>query len=290
MAPPSESPSVTARDDVYAAISPEPHFVNQTFKGKVVFVARASRGIGQEIAITYAKASAIVVITGRKQETLDAARASISSLVPHATMLAIPVDVTRTEQVEAAVKATVEKFGKLDICIANAGAIESFDKLIAEQDPEVWWGILEVNIRGVYNLAHAALPHLSQTKGYFFAVSSAAAQIRLPKISAYGLSKHAGIRLVEFIALVEYPDVKTFAFHPGLIKTELSATNPDYLPRSYDSVRLPAATALYLSAGKADWLSGRFVAATWNLEELERDWKDKIIESQALVNRLAIPV
>ncbi|TFY80071.1 hypothetical protein EWM64_g3944 [Hericium alpestre] len=246
MAPPSESPSVTtmARDDVYPAISPEPHFVNRTFKGKVVFIAGASRGIGQEIAITaYAKAAALVVITGRKQATLDSVCASILDLVPHATVLAIPVDVTRTEQV-------VEKFGKLDICIANTGAIESFDKLIAEQDPEVC----------------AALPYLSLTKGYFFAVPSAAAQIRLPKISAYGLSKHAGIRLVEFIALVEY------------------------LPRSYDSVRLPAATALYLSAGKADWLSGRFVAATWDLEELERDWKDKIIESQALVNRLAIPV
>ncbi|TFY75962.1 hypothetical protein EWM64_g8052 [Hericium alpestre] len=279
MPSPSEALPVAARHDVYPAVSPDPHFADQTFKGKVVFETDASRGIGQEIATTYAKAGASV-ITARRQKTLDDVRATILGLVPHADILTIPVDVTQIKHVEAAVVITIEKFGKLDICAANAGDSRLLDKLLREQDPEEWWRIMEVNIRGVYNTAH---------QGHFFAMASTAGQMRLPRMSAYGLSKHAVIRLIEFIAL-EYPSLKTFAFPPGLIQTELFIKNPHYAPPEYDSVQLPAATLLYLSAGKADWLSGRYVDAAWDLEEVERDWKDKILESQALVNRLTIPL
>jgi hypothetical protein len=56
-----------------------------------------------------------------------------------------------------------------------------------------------------------------------------------------------------------------------------------------DTAALCAATILYLTSGKADYLSSRYVAATWDLGEVERDWKEKIITQNALVNKLAIP-
>ena len=56
-----------------------------------------------------------------------------------------------------------------------------------------------------------------------------------------------------------------------------------------DSVALPAATILYLTSGKADFLRGRYVSSTWDLGEVERDWKEKIVAQNALVNKLAIP-
>jgi len=59
--------------------------------------------------------------------------------------------------------------------------------------------------------------------------------------------------------------------------------------RVCDTIGLPVATILYLAAGKADWLNGRFVSACWDLGEVEHDWKEKILENNALVCKLAIP-
>ncbi|TFY74321.1 hypothetical protein EWM64_g9693 [Hericium alpestre] len=87
--------------------------------------------------------------------------------------------------------------------------------------------------------------------------------------------------------LAEYPDVKVFALHPGVVETEM--TMQQRLYPMLDTLQLPAATTLYLTSGKADWLSGRYVTAPSDLGELARDWKDKILQEDALVNRLSIP-
>ncbi|TFY75013.1 hypothetical protein EWM64_g9001 [Hericium alpestre] len=284
---PDQDLPVAVRHDVYPTIDPEPHFSGQTYKGKVVFVTGASRGIGKEIATFYAQAGASVVLTARNQATLDDVRASILSLAPAAEVLTVPVDVTQPEQVQGAVKAAVDRFGRLDICVSNAGLVYPADRPIAKEDADRWWKVMEVNLRGTFNTAQSALPHLSETKGYFIAIGSAAAQYLLPNGSAYILSKHALNRFVEFVAL-ENPSVKAMSVHPGAVMTALGMENPQFSHE--DTAQLSAATVLYLTSGKADWFSGRYVSANWDLGEVERDWKDKIIESQALVNRLAVPL
>ena len=89
----------------------------------------------------------------------------------------------------------------------------------------------------------------------------------------------------------EYPDLKVFSVHPGTIKTALYdefGGGETKFPLSA-TVGLSAATVLYLTAGKADYLSGRFVSSTWDLGEVERDWKEKIVTQNCLVNKLSIP-
>ena len=89
----------------------------------------------------------------------------------------------------------------------------------------------------------------------------------------------------------EYPDLKVFSFHPGIIKTALYdefGGNENNFPLS-STVGLSAATVLYLTAGLADYLSGRYVSSTWDLGEVERDWKEKIVTQNCLVNKLSIP-
>ncbi|TFY80072.1 hypothetical protein EWM64_g3945 [Hericium alpestre] len=275
-------------DSVYPAIDPQVHYRNQTYRGKVVFITGASRGIGEETALTYAKAGASVVLAARKQETLDGVKNTILAQVPFAEVLTIPTDVKETKQVEAAIKATIDRFGRLDICIANAGKGGRWDQTFAEQDPYDWWDTQEINVRGTYNTAHFAVPHLVKTKGYLIVVSSLAAQFLWPNGSAYGLSKHTLGRFVEFVAL-EYPDVKVFSLHPGGIKTQTSMENPDLVYNMLDTVQLPAATMLYMTSGKSDWLSGKYVSANWDVEEMERQWKDKIVEKGGLVSKLYIP-
>ncbi|KAF8516261.1 hypothetical protein JB92DRAFT_2911155, partial [Gautieria morchelliformis] len=150
---------------------------------------------------------------------------------------------------------------------------------------------MEVNIRGVYNVAHFCLPHLDQSKGHFVMISSRAAQVRVPSASHYCVSKHAIGRFNEFIA-IEHPNVKTFALHPGAIITDMSrevlSTRDS---ATLDSIRLPAATLMRLTSGSGrdNYLSGKYVSSNWDLDEVEEKYKEKIIQEEALVSRLAIP-
>ena len=171
----------------------------------------------------------------------------------------------------------------------------------------------------------AAATALEQSHGYFVATSASGAQVRVPGASDMNISKHAVNRLVEFIVLgsfrlfhffvgtrssdslsgtKEYPSIRAFSLAPGIVQTRLliEAKGGDPL----DTVALPAATTLYLTSGRADWLSGRSVeyslpvfelrscidrycSANWDMGEVERDWKDAILEQKALVNKLCVP-
>lgn len=152
-----------------------------------------------------------------------------------------------------------------------------------------------------------AIPELVKSKGRVIIVTSLAAQLRLPTASDYVVSKFALGRLAEFIAVgeiflntpspmytdgstsqTEYPDVKVFAVHPGVVESELNVESQAPFP-AVDPASLPAAVFLYLSAGKADYLNSRYVSVNWDLAEVERDWKEKIVAQNGLVSKLSIP-
>ncbi|KAH9173309.1 NAD-P-binding protein [Lactarius sanguifluus] len=275
---------------VYLTIDPKEAFANQTYRGKVVLVTGASRGIGQGTAITYAMAGANVTIAGRSQQTLDKTAAAIHAAVSGAQVLAVSTDVRDPKATEAAVQATLERFGRLDVLISNAGASGNLTQKLGDKDPDRWWNTFEVNVRGVYNTVRASLSALEKTGGRIVVISSNAAQLRIPHASDYATSKHALNRLVEFIAL-EYPKLTVFSLHPGVIKTQMTqeagVEYPDDFP--LDTLQLPAATMLYLTSGRVDWLNGKYLAATWDIAEVEKDWKEKIQVGNVLINKLAIP-
>ncbi|KAJ6463264.1 NAD-P-binding protein [Mycena vitilis] len=286
---PAEDLPVTRMSDVYPGIDPKPHFDGQSYKGKVVLATGASRGIGEEIALFYARAGASVSLVGRKSADLSGVKTKILALMPEAHIEVFVADVVDTQAVKAAVEGTVRAFGKLDIVVANAGKADPWKKPFTESDPDNWWKTMEVNIRGVYNIAHFALPELAKTRGYNIIIGSVGAQMRMPFASSYVTSKHALNRLNEYIH-AEHPNVKTFSLNPGAIKTSMADNNPEAASWLSDTLQLPAATSLRLTSGKQDWLSGRYVSANWELDEVETIWKEKIIEQDALVNRLHVPV
>ncbi|KAJ7749027.1 NAD-P-binding protein [Mycena maculata] len=286
---PAEDLPVTRKSDVYPGIDPKHHFDSQTYEGKVVLVTGASRGIGEEIALFYARAGASVSLVGRKRVDLAEVKTKILSQAPGARIEIFIADVVDTQAVKAAVEGTVKAFGRLDISVANAGKADPWNKPFTENDPDNWWKTMEVNIRGVYNVAHFSLPQLAKTKGYNIIIGSVGAQMRMPFASSYVTSKHALNQLNEYIH-AEHPDVKTFSLNPGAIKTSMADNNPEAAPWLADTLQLPAATCLRLTSGKEDWLTVRYVSANWNLDEVEAGWKAKIIEQDALVNRLHVPV
>jgi hypothetical protein len=118
----------------------------------------------------------------------------------------------------------------------------------------------------------------------FFALRSSSPSVsKCPPIPQYSTVTDRTTRSLE------YPDLKVFSVHPGIVATELTAAYEGKADRDQDSPALCAATILYLISGRADYLSGRYAASTWDLGEVERDWKEKIISHDALVSKLDIP-
>ena len=85
------------------------------------------------------------------------------------------------------------------------------------------------------------------------------------------------------------------ALHPGVVETSMTKTVklPDSLPamkEAYDTPELSAAAILHLTLGGEKWLNGRYYSANWDISDVERLWKDKIVGENALVTQLALPM
>ena len=93
-----------------------------------MLITGASRGIGAQIALQYARAGALLSLVARTQSTLDASKDAILRELPSAKVLTFPTDVRDVKRAEEVVATTVAKFGRLDILIANAGVLRPMDK------------------------------------------------------------------------------------------------------------------------------------------------------------------
>ncbi len=287
---------LTAHHCRYDEIDPHTRLLGSA-TGKVIFIAGASRGIGQATAVAFAEAGAkAVYLTARSKgalkETQDLIRRANSQ-----TLCAYSIsDVTKAEQVAASVQDCVDKFGGIDVADANAGYLGPWVK-IGETDPAEWWTNWQVNIQGAYHVARFTLPHLivsakkhsadGSSGGYLILVSSIGAQLLMPGASGYQTSKHAVNRLCEFIQSDHDEDgVKCFAIHPGGVATELGQNMPaDLHEYLVDEPDLAACFAVWLCSGKADWAKGRYLAANWDVDEFTA-LKGKILADDLLVNRL----
>ncbi|KZV66967.1 NAD-P-binding protein [Peniophora sp. CONT] len=285
----NENLPVEQRHEVYPTIDPASAWSSHSLKGKALFITGASRGIGRTTALTFAKAGADVAIAARSSAALDETEALILKEIPGAKVEKYVVDVTKSEEVEKAVESAAKAFGRLDYVVANAGYTNPFDKPMEERSSADWWRTFEINVLGVFNTVRPALKYLRASEGYVVAITSIGAQFRTPSASDYQTSKHAVNRLVEMIG-IENPKIKAFSLHPGGVATELAKTSglEEKGVQFIDSPELPACTMLYLCTGKADYLDGRYVSANWDLGQVEKEWKERILEKDLLVNKLDV--
>jgi NAD(P)-dependent dehydrogenase (short-subunit alcohol dehydrogenase family) len=282
--------------DRYAAIDPA-SALKDSASGKVVFIAGASRGIGQATAVAFAEAGAkAIYLTARSTSALEETRAQISKANPNTQSALSVCDVTSAAQVETAVADCVAKFGDIDVADANAGYIGPWTK-IGESDPEGWWKNYQVNVQGTYHIMRYTLPHLAVSAkkhaaaggsgGHLILLSSIGAQLLMPGASDYQSAKHAINRLAEFVQVDHGEEgIKCFALHPGGVATELGLNMPQAM-HAYlvDTPDLAACFAVWLCSGKADWAKGRYLSANWDVGQLNV-MKDKILSDDLLVNRL----
>jgi NAD(P)-dependent dehydrogenase (short-subunit alcohol dehydrogenase family) len=286
----------TARHDRYPSIDPK-GALSGSAAGKTVFIAGASRGIGQATAIAFAEAGASAIyVTARSEAALRETCVLIAKANPETRTAYSVCDVTVAAEVEAAVADCVARFGGIDVADANAGFLGPWVK-IGASDPATWWKNWEVNVQGAYHVVRYTLPHLIESAarlgaegrsgGHLVLLSSIGAQLLMPGASDYQTSKHAINRLCEFVQSDHGEDgIKCFAVHPGGVATELGHAMPEALHEYLiDTPDLAACFILWLTSGQADWAKGRYLAANWDVDELASA-RAEIESDDLFVNRL----
>lgn len=157
---------------------------SEDLEGRRVLITGAARGIGAALAARLAQRGAQVALIGLESERLERVATQVGA------RLWRTCDIARAEEVDASVEAASRELGGLDIVVANAGVAGQLPLLGG--DPRIMERTVQVNLLGTYYTLRAAAPHIAHHRGYALAISSAAAAVHLPLLSAYSASK-AGV-------------------------------------------------------------------------------------------------
>jgi NAD(P)-dependent dehydrogenase (short-subunit alcohol dehydrogenase family) len=193
-----------------------------SLKDRVAWITGGSEGIGREIALLAADCGAKVAITGRDPEPL-------AETVKHieqrgGDVISAQADVTKPDQMRAAVAQVMERWGRLDFVCANAGTNGTWAP-VEELAPEDWSSTLEVNLTGTFLTIHVAVPHLKQTGGGSIVIVSSINGTRCfsnEGASAYAASKAGQLSLGKMLALELAPaKIRVNVICPGAMGTEI---------------------------------------------------------------------
>ena len=187
--------------------------------GKVALVTGSTRGIGRSIAEELGRAGAKVVISSRKADACEQVKAELEN--ENLEVLAKPCNVSRKEELQALVDATLAKWGRIDIVVANAATNPYYGPLTGIGD-DAFAKIFANNLQSVLWLAAMTLPGM-KPGGSFTLIGSIGGVIANTVIGAYGMSKAAVHHLVRNLAAEWGPSkIRVNAIAPGLIKTEFA--------------------------------------------------------------------
>lgn len=184
------------------------------FEGKVAIVTGGGTGIGAATARRLADEGASVVVTGRREEPLRAVADATGGL-------AVAGDVTAPGSADGVVTRALERFGAIDVLVANAGV--GFGGSVTDVTDERWQRTLDVNVTGAMRLVRAAVPSLAERPGAAIVlVSSVSGVVAAPSSAAYVTSKAALIGLTTSIAVDLAPrGIRANAVCPGWVRTEM---------------------------------------------------------------------
>ncbi|CAH2051662.1 unnamed protein product, partial [Iphiclides podalirius] len=195
-----------------------------SFKDKVVVVTGSSSGIGASTVIEFAKEAAHVVIVGRNVAKLESVSEKCQKYGQKP--LVIKADVSKDAEGQKIINETIEKFGRIDVLVNNAGSAE-LAEITSEKFMKAFDNTVNLNLRGVVNITHCAVPHLIKSKGNIINISSVAAHgtISSPDMISYCVSKAALNHFTRCAALkLAIYGVRVNAICPGPVRTDLKDT------------------------------------------------------------------
>lgn len=250
--------------------------------GRCALITGASRGLGLEIARHYLEAGASVAICARHEASLQSASERLlKNLGPGQSLLVTRADVSVACEVKQFVDGAVERFGRIDILVHNAGVIGPIGS-IETVDPTAFMRAVEINLLSSLLLSQAALPHLKRAaRGKVIQLSGGGATNPLPNLSAYAASKAAVVRFVETLAEeTRAHGIDVNALAPGLLDTrmldEMLGAGPQSigadmhrrLTQEKQSGATPLAKgaklAVFLGSSLSDGITGKLISAAWD--------------------------
>ena len=257
-------------------------------EGKIALITGAGRGIGQAIALAYAREGAKLSLAARSIPELEETADQCRKL--GAEVLITQTDVTDSGQVGRLIDATVERYSAIDILVNNAGIAGPIGSL-EDNDMDAWINTVQVNLIGSYLTCRAVVPVMRrQNSGKIVNLSGAGAANAWANLSAYCSSKAAVVRLTEVLAL-ELADsgITVNALGPGSVHTgmwdemteaaaragadQIHETGLRVTSGGGASIDRCADLAVWLAGNDADGLSGRMISAfTDDFESLSQNW------------------
>ena len=237
-------------------------------KDKVALVTGASSGIGKAIATRFAQEGAHVVVNYRPGGSKDAEAAQAEAASFSATSIAVAADVSRREDVERMMQQVVEKFGRLDICVNNAGI--EIKRPFLEVTDEEWHKVIAVNLYGCFVVSQAAARQMVKQGGggKLIFISSVHEDIPFPDFTAYCASKGGVRMMMRNLAMELAPHrINCNNIAPGAIATPINkAVLEDPQAKKNAESEIPwgrfgkpeevASVALFLAGDESEYVTG----------------------------------
>lgn len=187
------------------------------FKDKVVIVTGAGSGIGAGTARRFAEEGAYVVLAGRTRDKLE----KLAADLPQERGMVRVTDVSRLEDVEGLVRDAVQRFGRLDVLVNNAGVAP--EGKVTEASAEDWREVMAIDLDGVFHGCRAAIPELIKTGGSIINVSSVSGLGGDWGMSFYNAAKGAVTNFTRALAMDHGPDgIRINAVCPSLTRSNLT--------------------------------------------------------------------
>ena len=196
-----------------------------TFNNKVVWITGASSGIGEAMALAFAKEGARLVLTARREDELRRVK-EITGL-PETSVLVLPMDVTQFDKAQGAAEQVISHFGRIDVMVHNAGVSQR--SYVNDTALDVYQKLMNVNFFSTVALTKAVLPYMIRQKsGHFIVISSVAGKIGTIMRSGYNAAKHALHGFYDSLRAEGYSDnIKVTTVCPGYIRTNISLNAMD---------------------------------------------------------------
>ena len=232
---------------------------NAALKDKVALITGASQGLGRALALAFAREGARVVVNARSEETVRPIAGEVEEA--GAEVLAVAADVSKDADVKRLVDETVERFGRIDVLVNNAGLLGP--RVAIEDYPEdEWRRVIDANLTGPFLVSRAAIPHLSEGASIINLVSGVSVEGRA-EWGAYSVSKF-GLEGLNQILAAELAErgVRVNAVDPGGMRTDMrAAAYPEEDPQTRITPEENTAVFVYLASDESQGVTGeRFKA------------------------------